>query len=70
MKTGKQWSVPGVGLAQWTMVAIGRCWGATCASASRTIYNLRKSVPARSNAEPAEQAAYIAHALQREVAPF
>uniref|UniRef100_A0A7C1FIQ2 3-keto-5-aminohexanoate cleavage protein n=1 Tax=Caldilinea aerophila TaxID=133453 RepID=A0A7C1FIQ2_9CHLR len=63
-----QWSVLGVGAAQWTMVAMGMLLGGHVRVGFEDNLYLRKGVLARSNAELVEQAVRIAHALQREVA--
>ncbi|BAM00634.1 MULTISPECIES: BKACE family enzyme [Caldilinea] len=63
-----QWSVLGVGAAQWTMVAMGMVLGGHVRVGFEDNLYLRKGVLARSNAELVEQAVRIAHALQREVA--
>lgn len=62
-----QWSVLGVGAAQWTMVAMGMLLGGHVRVGFEDSLYLRKGVLARSNAELVEQAVRIAHALQREV---
>ncbi|PJF45360.1 MAG: 3-keto-5-aminohexanoate cleavage protein, partial [Candidatus Thermofonsia Clade 3 bacterium] len=63
-----QWSVLGVGAAQWTMVAMGMVLGGHVRVGFEDNLYLRKGVLARSNAELVEQAVRIAQALQREVA--
>ncbi|MEJ5249837.1 MAG: 3-keto-5-aminohexanoate cleavage protein [Caldilinea sp.] len=63
-----QWSVLGVGAAQWTMVAMGVLLGGHVRVGFEDNLHLRKGVLARSNAELVEQAVRIAQALQREVA--
>lgn len=63
-----QWSVLGVGAAQWTMVAMGMLLGGHVRVGFEDNLYLRKGVLARSNAELVEQAVRIAQALQREVA--
>jgi 3-keto-5-aminohexanoate cleavage enzyme len=63
-----QWSVLGVGAAQWTMVAMGVLLGGHVRVGFEDNLYLRKGVLARSNAELVEQAVRIAQALQREVA--
>lgn len=63
-----QWSVLGVGAAQWTMVAMGMLLGGHVRVGFEDNLHLRKGVLARSNAELVEQAVRIAQALQREVA--
>ncbi|MCS6827579.1 MAG: 3-keto-5-aminohexanoate cleavage protein [Caldilinea sp.] len=63
-----QWSVLGVGAAQWTMVAMGVLLDGHVRVGFEDNLYLRKGVPARSNAELVEQAVRIVHALQREVA--
>ncbi len=63
-----QWSVLGVGAAQWTMVALGVLLGGHVRVGFEDNLYLRKGVLARNNAEMVEQAVRIAQALQREVA--
>lgn len=63
-----QWSVLGVGAAQWTMVAMGVLLGGHVRVGFEDNLYLRKGVLARNNAEMVEQAVRIAQALQREVA--
>lgn len=63
-----QWSVLGVGAAQWTMVAMGVLLGGHVRVGFEDNLHLHKGVLARSNAELVEQAVRIAQALQREVA--